>query len=143
MVLTDADFDHSLIGVVLQITPLTYGPSVGAAMAVAGEVSSVSLRSKTIGVGIASNYLFSTIWLVVLPYLFNEDEANLGGKIGFVFFGQALLFMAAVWFAVPNTNGRTYEELDQMFESRVHTRKFSSWKPDEEITAAAAKAADL
>ncbi len=112
-------------------------------MAVAGEVSSVSLRSKTIGVGIASNYLFSTIWLVVLPYLFNEDEANLGGKIGFVFFGQALLFMAAVWFAVPNTNGRTYEELDQMFESRVHTRKFSSWKADEEITAAAAKAAEL
>jgi MFS transporter, SP family, general alpha glucoside:H+ symporter len=112
-------------------------------MAVAGEVSSVSLRSKTIGVGIAFNYLFSTIWLVVLPYLFNEDEANLGGKIGFVFFGQALLFMAAVWFAVPNTNGRTYEELDQMFESRVHTRKFSTWQPDHDITAAAAKAADL
>ncbi len=112
-------------------------------MAVAGEVSSVTLRSKTIGVGIASNYLFSTIWLVVLPYLFNADEANLGGKIGFIFFGQALLFMAAIWFAVPNTNGRTYEELDLMFESHVHTRKFQTWKAGHDSTDRAAKVADL
>jgi hypothetical protein len=111
-------------------------------MAVAGEVSSVSLRSKTLGVGIASNYLFSTIWLVVLPYLFNEDEANLGGKIGFIFFGQALLFMVAVWFEVPSTNGRSYEDLDLMFESCLHTRKFQEWKQDSSAMALAAKVAD-
>jgi hypothetical protein len=124
-----------LIGIVLQVTPLSYGPAVGAAMAVAGEVSSVSLRSKTLGVGIASNYLFSTIWLVVLPYLFNEDQANLGGKIGFVFFGQALLWMVAVWFEVPNTNGRSYDELDVMFEARVPTRKFKTWQPESGVAA--------
>jgi hypothetical protein len=127
---------------VLQITPLSYGPSVGAAMAVAGEVSSTKLRSKTIGVGIASNYFFSTVWLVVLPYLFNEDEANLGGKIGFVFFAQALLFVVAVWFEVPSTNGRSYEDLDVMFESRVHTRKFQDWETDRAAMALAAKVAD-
>ena len=111
-------------------------------MAVAGEVSSMSLRSKTLGVGIASNYFFSTIWLVVLPYLFNEDEANLGGKIGFIFFGQALLWMVAVWFEVPNTNRRSYEDLDLMFESRVPTRKFKTWESDHTAAALAAKVAD-
>lgn len=51
--------------------------------------------------------------------------------------------MTAVWFVVPSTNGRTYEELDLMFESRVHTRKFQKWEPDHSATAMAAKEAEL
>ena len=109
-------------------------------MAVAGEVSSARLRSKTLAVGIAFNYLFSTIWLVVLPYLFNEDQANLGGKIGFIFFAQAVLFMGAVWFEVPSTNRRSFEDLDIMFASGVHTRKFQQWESNR--TALEAKVAD-
>lgn len=97
-------------------------------MAVAGEISSVLLRSKTMSVGISFQYLCNTIWLIVLPYLFNSDQANLGGLIGWIFFGMGLVMIIVIWFEVPSTKGRTFEELDAMFEEKVPARQFVAWQ---------------
>lgn len=122
-----------VIGISLQFTPLAYGPSAGSAMAVSGEVSSVFLRSKSLSIGIAFQYLCSTIWLIVLPYLFNSDEADLGGKIGWIFFGMGIVMIVVIFFDVPSTKGRTFEELDIMFEEKIPARKFSTWSPNRTI----------
>jgi SP family general alpha glucoside:H+ symporter-like MFS transporter len=115
------------IGVALQITPWSYGPVVGPSMALSAEVPSLRLRAKSLAIGTAFNYLSAMVWSIVLPYLFNSDQANLGGKVGFVFAGMGALFWAIVWLDAPETRGRTFEEIDEMFEKRVPTRRFKGY----------------
>ena len=68
-------------------------------------------------------------WLFnfVVPYLFNVDEANLGGKTGFFFTGLCLVGLAVIYFEIPEMKGRTYEKLDEMFEMRLPTRAFKGY----------------
>lgn len=54
--------------------------------------------------------------------LFNPDQANLGGRLGFIFGGLSLLCLMYLWFYQPETAGRTYEELDEMFMKNVPAR---------------------
>jgi SP family general alpha glucoside:H+ symporter-like MFS transporter len=108
-----------------------YNWSVGpVAFAIFCEVSATRVRSKTVAVATAVQALFGIIMTVAIPYLINPDEANLGGKLGF-FFG-ALSFPCLAWcyFRVPEMKGRTYEELDLMFERKVPTKAFKNYTID-------------
>jgi SP family general alpha glucoside:H+ symporter-like MFS transporter len=60
--------------------------------------------------------------------MINPDQANLRGKLGFFFGGLASLCFVWSYFRVPETKGRTYEELDIMFERGVRTRQFKDYK---------------
>lgn len=72
------------------------------------------------------NGLSSCIWSFALPYAINPDQGNLGGKIAYVF-GSVLVFAAVfIYFMVPETKGRTYVEIDQLWEQGVPPRKFKS-----------------
>lgn len=117
----------TVIGVALQFTSISYGPGVGASMAVAGEISASRLRAKSLGLGAAFSAICSTVWNVVMPYLFNQDQANLGGNIGWIFFGMGSVYLVIVYFDVPGTKGRTFEQLDVMFEKRIPARKFEGY----------------
>ncbi|KAH7198417.1 general substrate transporter [Fusarium flagelliforme] len=101
------------IGIVMQFTCLAYGPAIGSSLAVAGEVSASRLRAKSQGIAFGFQALSSTVWVTVLPYMFNKDQGNMGGHIGWVFFG---------------TRGRTFHELDTMFERKVSARHFEDYK---------------
>ncbi|KAK6218437.1 hypothetical protein QIS74_06317 [Colletotrichum tabaci] len=120
-----------VIGVALVFTSISYGPAVGASMAVAGEVSASKLRAKSLGIGVAFSSVVSTIWTIVLPYLFNVDQLNMGGHIGWIFFGMGILMLFVLYFDVPGTKGRTFEELDIMFELGISARKFEKYKLNE------------
>ena len=120
-----------MIGVALQFTSISYGPAVGASSAVAGEVSSSRLRAKTLGIGTAFSAVASTVWTIVMPYLFNQDQANLGGNIGWIFFGMGLLMLLVMYLDVPGTKGRTFEELDLMFTKRVPARHFEAYRRED------------
>lgn len=107
---------------------LFYQMSIGAiAFAVLGETSSASLRAKTIGFATATQSVFGTVMNVVVPYLVNPDKADLKGKVGFIFGG--LSAMATVWsyFYVPELKGRTFDEIDYMFQSKVNPRVMGSY----------------
>lgn len=112
------------IGVSLQFTSISYGPAVGASVAVAGEVSAARLRAKSVGLGTGFMYITSTIWTIVMPYLFNQDEANLGGNIGWIFLGMGLIMLVVMFFYIPETKDRSFDELDILFEKKVPTRDF-------------------
>ncbi|KAK7186469.1 hypothetical protein DPSP01_002103 [Paraphaeosphaeria sporulosa] len=121
----------TVVGIALQFSTLSYGPAVGAAMAVAGEVSATRLRAKTLALGNGFLGVAGTFWQSVLPYLYNTDQANLGGNLGWIFFGIAVVYLAILYFFVPGTKGRTYEELDGMFEARLPARAFEGYRGEE------------
>lgn len=56
--------------------------------------------------------------------MINPDEADLRGKVGFFFGGLSALGLVWAWFRVPETQGRTYEELDLLFSRNTRTRDF-------------------
>ncbi|KAL3470884.1 general substrate transporter [Aspergillus californicus] len=116
------------IGVSLQFTCLSYGPAIGSTLAVAGEVSASRLRAKSQGLAFAFQAIVGTVWTIVLPYMFNKDQGNMGGHIGWVFFGMTVLMFLAVYFDVPGTKGRTFHQLDLMFEREIPSRHFESYK---------------
>jgi uncharacterized membrane protein HdeD (DUF308 family) len=102
---------------------LIYQITIGViAFALLGEVSTPALRAKTVGLATACQAVFGTVMNIVVPYMVNPDKANLRGKVGFVF--GSLCALGTVWsyFYVPELKGRTFQEIDYMFHSRVKPR---------------------
>ncbi|KPM45283.1 hypothetical protein AK830_g1277 [Neonectria ditissima] len=112
-----------------------YNLSIGAvAFTVLAEVSTSRLRAKTVGIGLAVVNGLNMMWSFVLPYLFNPDKANLGAKVAFVFGGCSVLSLIYLWLELPETAGRTYEELDEMFMKAIPARKFKDFHPEAQVT---------
>ncbi|KAK9780169.1 putative MFS hexose transporter [Seiridium cardinale] len=108
-----------------------YNVSIGAvAYTILAEVSTSRLRAKTVGIGLAFVNGLNMMWNFVLPYLFNPTYANLGAKVAFIFGGCSVVFLVYLWFELPETAGRTFEELDEMFVKGIPARKFEAYKPE-------------
>lgn len=103
------------------------GLTTGPAMAIAGEVSQSRLRAESQSIGFAFNYFYSCVWNVVVPYMFNTDEGNLGGKMGWIFLATSAISFAIVYFCFPETKDRTYEEIDELFERKIPARHFADY----------------
>lgn len=121
---------------------LTVGP-VG--WAIPPEVSSTRLRSKTVVLARTTYYVVQVIANVIQPYMMNPTEWNWKGeftpshgftchlahdqigKTGFFWFRFAFLTIVWAFFRMPETKGRSYEELDLMFEAKLPTRKFKKY----------------
>ncbi|KAL3493465.1 general substrate transporter [Aspergillus germanicus] len=117
-----------------------YNTTIGAAgYTILAEVSTSRLRVKTIAIGLALQNGLYTMWSFVLPYLFNPDKANLGAKVMFIFGGLSVICLVYLWFYQPETAGRTYGELDEMFMKGVPPRKFKSYQSDAQAMGMAVK----
>jgi MFS family permease len=103
---------------------LTIGP---VCFVIISEVSATRVRSKTIALATAVQGVFGILMTVAIPYLIAPDQAALQGKLGFVFAALAALCLLWAWVRVPETGGRTYEELDILFERRVPAGDFSGY----------------
>ncbi|PWY93218.1 sugar transporter [Aspergillus sclerotioniger CBS 115572] len=62
-----------------------------------------------------------------LPYMLYAP-AELGGRVGFIFGGVAVLSFVFTYFCVPECKGKMLEEIDIMFHDGVPVRKFQSTK---------------
>nr|XP_018263830.1 uncharacterized protein I303_03703 [Kwoniella dejecticola CBS 10117]OBR85988.1 hypothetical protein I303_03703 [Kwoniella dejecticola CBS 10117] len=90
---------------------LIYQGSIGPlGYVIFSEVSSAKLRSKTVGIGICVNSLCGMLANIIIPYLVNPDEANLKGKVGYIFGGLGLLGSIWTFFFIPETKNRTVDE---------------------------------
>jgi Sugar (and other) transporter len=90
------------------IYSLALGVTAGA---LASELGSLPLRSQTQGlIGLTQ---CGTGWLVVfvVPYIINPDAGDLGGKIGYVFFGFGGVCAILLFFFCPETKGLSYDEV--------------------------------
>lgn len=108
-----------------------YNVSIGStAFPILSEVSTARLRVKTIAIGYSLQSAVNLMWQLVIPFMFNPDKANLGAKIAFIFGGMSLLSLIYIWFYQPETGGRSYQELDEMFAKNVPARKFKGYQTD-------------
>lgn len=102
-----------------------YYASLGAVgWTIPGEVPSARLRSKTTSLAGFTNSLINMGWSIAIPYLVNKENANLGAKTGLVFFAPATVLLVIAWFSVPETKGKSFAELDELFEKKTSARKF-------------------
>ena len=92
------------------------------------EVSASKVRSKTIAVATAVQAALGIVMTIAIPYLINKDQANARGKIGFFFGGLAAISLVWAYFRIPETRGRTYEELDIMFAKGLRTKEFKKYQ---------------
>ena len=92
------------------------------------ETSSAKLRDQTIAFSTAVNALINIACAVGIPYGLNPDSGNLRGKLCFVFLGTAIPCLVWCFLALPETKGRTFEELDLMFQRKVPTKQFRTYK---------------
>ncbi len=62
--------------------------------------------------------------------MLNPTAGNWKGKTGF--FWGGICFFCALWtyFRLPECKGRTYEELDILFNKRVSARNFKKYQVD-------------
>ena len=60
------------------------------------------------------------------PYFVNPTQWNLKGYTGFVWGGTTFVMLVWGFFRLPETKGRSYDELDVLFAKKVPARKFKS-----------------
>lgn len=112
--------------VMMGIWGFSYQATLGAvAWPVASENATSSLRTPTQALCTIANAMTASIWGMSLPYAVNPDQGNLQGKIGFIYAALLLLCMVFAFFFVPETKGRTYSEIDQLWELGVPAWKWS------------------
>lgn len=99
------------------------------------ECSATRVRSKTIAAATAAQGCLGIIMTVAIPYMINPAEANLQGKLGFFFGGLAGICFVWAYLRVPETKGRTYEELDLLFYNNVPARQFAGYKLEGVLSA--------
>ncbi|KAJ5711717.1 MFS sugar transporter-like protein [Penicillium malachiteum] len=127
------------VAVCLQMIWLTIGPVVGPAMATAGEVSAVKLKAETLALGFLFAHLWSTVWNIVVPYMYTSDEVDLGGKTGWIFFATSIIGLIIVWYEFPETKGLTFGQIDSIFEMRIPARNFLQGGDEDPDSLEAAK----
>ncbi|KAJ6049435.1 hypothetical protein N7444_006151 [Penicillium canescens] len=103
---------------------LTLGPL---GYVICGEMSSTRLRSYGVSIGFFTQNFWTLIMTITVPYMINPDEGDLRGKTGFIFFAFSVIASIWTYFCLPETKGRTFEELDHMFEQKVSARQFAKY----------------
>ncbi|RSH76957.1 uncharacterized protein EHS24_003895 [Apiotrichum porosum] len=94
------------------------------AYAIVGEVSSTRLRAKSVGLARNVYNITKIVAGLLATYQINPTAWNWKGKAGFFWAGSAGLAFVWAYFRLPETKGRSFRELDILFERRVPSRKF-------------------
>ncbi|KAH7069882.1 general substrate transporter [Paraphoma chrysanthemicola] len=102
----------------LTVGPMTY--------TILSEVSSPILRSRTVGLGFVVQNVFYLTLSILIPFLINPDEANMKGRVAFIFAAASVPSILWVYVRVPETKSRTFKELTQLFEEGVPARDFAT-----------------
>ncbi|KKO97505.1 sugar porter family MFS transporter [Trichoderma harzianum] len=114
-------------GSLLLVYTFFYDSTVGpVCYSLVSELSSTRLRAKTIVLSRNLYNIFSIVNGVIIPYMLNPTAWNWRGKAGF--FWACFCFLCVVWsyFRLPEPKGRTYGELDVLFQKGVSARKFKT-----------------
>ncbi|KXH35215.1 sugar porter family MFS transporter [Colletotrichum simmondsii] len=98
--------------------------------AIPAEVGSTRLRQKTICVARSTYYVMNLLANAFQPFFINPNALNLKGTTGFVWGTSAFLTFVWAFFRLPETKGRTYEELDYLFHNNIATRQFDKTEVD-------------
>jgi len=93
-----------------------------------GEIPSQRLRSYTFGLAAAVGFLGAWVTTFTAPYFINPESLNWGPRYGFIWFPSCIVAAVWIFFFLPETKGRTLEEIDEMFDMGVSARKFKGYQ---------------
>lgn len=95
---------------------------------VLGEASSSRLKEKTNNIAGSISVITTFVVSFTVPYLIREEDAGLGPKVGFIYGSICVISFVVVFFLIPEMKGRSLEEIDEMFNANLPTRKFRKYK---------------
>ncbi|WVO12529.1 hypothetical protein L204_100129 [Cryptococcus depauperatus] len=114
-------------GSLMLVWAVFYQCTVGTvAYSLVGEIASRRLSIKTVALGRAAYNVVAIVCNVLTPYMINPTAWNWGNYAGFFWAGSCVMCLVYAYFRVPEPSGRTFAELDLLFERRVSARKFAS-----------------
>lgn len=112
-------------GSLLLLFTLCYDIAVGTvAYSIVAEMPSSRLRTKTIVLARSLYNCQGIINGIITPYMLNPSAWNWKAKAGFFWAGTTALCLIWAYFRLPEAKGRTYGELDILFEQGVPARRF-------------------
>lgn len=118
-------------GSIMIVWALVYQLTVGTVCySLVAEVSSRRLQIKTVVLGRNLYIVAAIICSTITPYMINPTAWDWGSYAGFFWAGLAFLCCVYTYFRVPEPRGRTFAEMDLLFERRVSARKFASTEVD-------------
>ena len=119
------------IGSMLLIFTFIYDLTVGpVCYSLVAELSSTRLRAKTIIIARNLYNIAGIVTNVLTNYMLSPTAWNWGAKSGFFWFGTCFLCVVWIFFRLPEPKGRSYGELDILFERKIPARKFKHTKVD-------------
>ncbi|KAF2007076.1 MFS maltose permease-like protein [Amniculicola lignicola CBS 123094] len=119
------------IGALLIVFVFVYDFTIGpVTYAIVSEMSSTRLKSKTMNLARALYNTSNIVVNVLTNYQLGEATWNWGAKTAFFWAGTCACVVVWVYFRLPEGKGRTYGELDLLFEQRVSARKFAETAVD-------------
>lgn len=128
---SDANAAVWAIAGILIVFTFVYDFTVGpVTYSLVSELSSTRLKAKTIVLARAA-YNASNIFVNVMTnYQLSSAAWDWGARSAFFWAGTCLVSCIWVFFWLPEPKGRTYAELDMLFEQRVSARRFAETKVD-------------
>jgi SP family general alpha glucoside:H+ symporter-like MFS transporter len=119
------------IGGVLILFVFVYDFTIGpVTYSIVSEMSSTRLKAKTIVLARALYNISNIVVNVLTNYQLGVANWNWGAKTAFFWAGTCGCVVVWVYFRLPEPKGRTYGELDLLFEQKISARKFASTHVD-------------
>jgi len=114
------------IGAMILIYTFTYNITVGPiCYSLVAEISSTRLRNQTVVLARDLYNITGMVANVLAPHMLNPASWNWGAKAGFFWAGVCLLCSVWTFFRLPEPKGRTFAELDVLFNAKISARNFS------------------
>ncbi|KZP02507.1 general substrate transporter, partial [Athelia psychrophila] len=121
------------IGTLLIVLSFIYNVSLGPiCYTLIGEISSTRLRQKSIVLSRVAFQIMNIICGTIVPRMLSPTSWNWGAKSGIFWGASAGLSALYCFLRLPETRGRSYGELDLLFEDKVPAWRFKSTKVDRE-----------
>ncbi|KAM0754348.1 MFS alpha-glucoside transporter-like protein [Meredithblackwellia eburnea MCA 4105] len=117
----------SLVIVYAFLYQFTVGPVCYCLVA---EIPSTRLRAKSVVLARSAYNVVGIINNIIFPRMLSPLSWHWGKKAGFFWAGGCLLSAVWTFFRLPEPKGRTYAELDVLFDDRVPARKFATTAVD-------------
>ncbi|KIN00057.1 hypothetical protein OIDMADRAFT_125733 [Oidiodendron maius Zn] len=125
------------LGSLLLLFTFTYDITIGpVCYSLVAELPSTRLRTKSIVLARNAYNIIGIVNGVIMPYMLNPTAWNWKGKTGFFWAGVCLLCLLWSYFRLPEPKGRTFGEIDALFQGGVSARKFKEtavtpWQRDD------------
>ncbi|KAH7125837.1 general substrate transporter [Dactylonectria macrodidyma] len=104
---------------------ICYGCSAGPIGYVAsGETSTPRLRAQTTSFNLGCYGLGFVVFQWSVSYMISPDAGNMGVKAVYVWAGLLIPTTILLWLYYPETYGRTYWELDELYARRIPAWRF-------------------